>query len=52
MQECPHCGSTDIVCVEIAETERDSLYECEGCGADFPGDEIAGNGYDEEAWSP
>lgn len=48
LQSCPHCGSTDIVDVEIGETERDSLYECETCGEQFNGDEIVGNEYDED----
>ena len=45
MQSCPHCGSPDIVNVEIGETEADCIYECESCGDDFPGDEMVGGAW-------
>lgn len=40
MQSCPHCGSTDIVAVELSEAERNCLYECEECEEQFNGDEF------------
>lgn len=39
MQACPHCGSTDIVTVEIGENEADCVYECEACAEQYNGDE-------------
>jgi transcription elongation factor Elf1 len=40
MQSCPCCSSTDLVAIEIADTEEETLYECENCGEQFHGDEM------------
>lgn len=44
MLSCPHCGSPDVNALEIADEERDCVYECESCEEQLNGDELVGTG--------
>lgn len=36
---CPNCSSENTTVIEVGEVEEDTLYECDDCLEQFPGEE-------------